>query len=101
VLSQEDQGRYAWSQLHSQPELTPEWYEDWLKLIPKHGCRCYDHWRQITDKRPPDFSSLEAFRLWAIAAHNDVNKLTGKQQWAGSTLDAANVSFAISPGVIE
>jgi hypothetical protein len=102
VLSLEDQGRYAWCRLHNEPSPTPEWYETvWLKLIPSHGCLCYSQWRLITDKLPPDFTDLEVFRLWAIAAHNEVNRHLGKPRWLGNSTDALGKSFAIRPGAIE
>jgi hypothetical protein len=101
VLSLEDQGRYAWFRLHTETEPSPAWYETWLKLIPKHGCQCFNHWRRVTTERPPDFSSLEGFRQWAIDAHNDVNRMLEKPIWQGNTTAAANTSFAIIPGAIE
>jgi hypothetical protein len=94
VLSKEDQGRFAWQVMHSEPNPTPQWYETtWMPLVPLHGCLCRWQWRRIEDKRPPDFTSLEAFRLWAIWAHNEVNTELGKPIWQGNTSDAANTLF--------
>lgn len=81
VRSKEDQGREAWRVLHACETPTPEWYEGWLRMIPSYGCVCRDNWRKITAANPPDFSSLDAFRQWAIKRHDDVNRELGKPLW--------------------
>ncbi len=43
-------------------------------MIPKYGCDCESHFAEIEQRRPPDFSSRIAFRLWGIEVHDDVNQ---------------------------
>lgn len=82
VRSKEDQGRFAWAELHSCTTPTPEWYEWWLTLVPSYNCACQDNWREITTQNPPPLGDLVAFRQWAIDMHNHVNEKLGKPQWA-------------------
>jgi hypothetical protein len=85
----DDAGRTAWKALHDyadsqewNPVEARQWYRHvWTPMIPRY-CGCVTHWKEITDKLPPDFSSREAFRAWAIAAHNEVNKRLGKPVWS-------------------
>ena len=50
------------------------WYrKEWLRTIPRYGCKCQEHWRELTKKFPPDFSSAKAFFEWGWARHNDVS----------------------------
>ena len=81
VRSKEDQGRYAWKLLHGEENPTRDWYVEWLREVPAYDCACADEWADLTRKNPPDFSSAEAFKAWAVARHNDVNRRLGKPQW--------------------
>jgi hypothetical protein len=82
VRNQKDQGRYAWFLLHNEADPNKEWYtEIWLPQVPKYGCKCMEHWRQITHENPPDFASAEAFWVWGVHRHNDVNRRLGKREW--------------------
>ena len=50
------------------------WYcRVWLPTVPRYGCKCQEHWRELTKKFPPDFSSPKAFFEWGWARHNDVS----------------------------
>lgn len=95
VFSLEDQGRFAWYQLHTKANPTADWYENQWKryLIPRHDCECRSKFNKLTAKRPPDFA---AFGQWAIDIHNDVNRSLGKPVWEGSLADALRMSFAIT-----
>lgn len=82
--------RGLWRELHSytnnhwDPAAAQSWLALWVARIPSFGCSCAQHFREIYDKRPPDFSSPEAFYRWGIAVHNDVNELLGKPIWSAS-----------------
>jgi hypothetical protein len=71
-----------WNELHRYTYTTPEaceaFYLDWTFRIPNLGCDCMSHWRELTSKYPPDFSSAKAFFGWGWARHNDVNERLGK-----------------------
>lgn len=86
VLNKADAGRIAWAALHSKRNPTPEWYAEWLDTIPAFDCQCREHWKKITVKLPPDFSSAENFFVWSVKAHNEVNAPIGN---ARITLDEA------------
>jgi len=56
------------------PCLASRWYfEEWKPRIPSYGCACEKHWKDLTEKYPPDFSSPKAFFEWGWARHNDVS----------------------------
>lgn len=76
--------RELWLELHGyNPERwdsqeAENWFARWLKRVPSFGCKCKQHFQQLIEKYPPDFSSHEAFHRWTIDRHNDVNKTLGK-----------------------
>lgn len=74
----EEIGRELWAELHAVEQPTIQWYNAWRLKIPHYGCDCALSWWEITERMPPDFSSVEAFHRWAIDAHNEVNKKLGK-----------------------
>lgn len=76
----EHPGRKHWEELHSKADPTPEWFSDWESRIPKTGCDCEEHWKELKEKLPPDFSSPQAFFEWGWACHNDVNRRLGKAE---------------------
>lgn len=76
--TKEDRGRQAWALLHAVIDPTPEWYEEWLTMVPSFGCECRRNWDTLTAAHPPDF---ENFHQWAIDRHNDVNRSLGKPEW--------------------
>ena len=74
-----------WLELHSYAQAgewdaskAKAWYMAWRKRIPSFGCKCKEHWGDIENKLPPDYSSEEAFFLWSVEAHNAVNKKLNK-----------------------
>lgn len=92
TFDQETQARLKflqglWHELHGYTNKpwdiaeAKSWLALWVAKIPSFGCSCAQHFREIYDKRPPDFSSPEAFYRWGVAVHNDVNKLLGKPLW--------------------
>jgi len=80
-------GKYAynhWQPLHryqyKDPESAKRWYyNEWLPKIPSYGCNCESHWKDLTEKYPPDFSSQKAFFEWGWARHNDVSREHSKK----------------------
>jgi len=71
-----------WDKLHRYVYTTPEKAEAdyllWQSSIPNINCNCMKSWLELTTKYPPDFSSAEAFFLWGVDRHNDVNVKLGK-----------------------
>ena len=53
------------------PNKAQTWFEAWLKAIPSVGCRCANHFAEVLERLPPDFSNPHAFfrRAWK---HHDV-----------------------------
>lgn len=77
--------RMLWRELHLytqeqewNPSQAKAWYMAWRKRIPSFGCKCKEHWGNIENKLPPDYSSEEAFFTWSVEAHNAVNKKLNK-----------------------
>lgn len=87
IAKREEQGRKAWSALHGyspgqwDAAEAERWYAEWLYMVPGYGCSCRDEWAKLTAESPPDFTSRDAFRQWAIDRHNDVNRRLGKPEW--------------------
>jgi hypothetical protein len=53
------------------------WYKrTWLPTIPATGCPCQNHWKQLTDAMPIDWSSAEAafYDLWKLHNHVSLHK---------------------------
>ena len=73
------QGRFAWSKLHSYRGCDPQWLDIWQYLIPAR-CDCKDGYQKIIEEYPPDFSSPDAFFAWGVALHNAVNRKLGKPE---------------------
>lgn len=80
--------RSAWGMLHSysavnttkwNPAVARQWYEtEWMLMVP--GCgECRQHWAELTEEYPPDFSSPKAFFEWGWARHDDVSRLHSKR----------------------
>jgi hypothetical protein len=71
-----------WLPLHRYPfehykdaESAKHWYySEWLPKVPSIGCSCQSHWKDLTEKHPPDFSSPEAMFEWGWARHDDVSR---------------------------
>ena len=85
-------GRLAWAALHFYSDSVIEWNPIeakrwcrlvWIPMIPSY-CSCSEHWNRITAILPPEFSSREGFRQWAIDAHNRVNAKLGKSLYVPS-----------------
>lgn len=70
--------RNLWRELH-ELALGPQWHnrhevwKSWLRRVPKRGCSCNAKFTELLKKRPPDWSSREAFFRWSFDIHNDVN----------------------------
>lgn len=79
--------RSLWRELHNIP-LGTQWYRGkevwkaWLKRVPKRGCSCSAKFTKMLEKRPPDWSSREAFFDWTVAIHNDVNLSLNKPEFS-------------------
>lgn len=87
-LSHEERGRRAWKLLHEyRPEVwsateAEVWFrKTWMRQIPRYGCNCQSEFKKILERIPPDFSSQEAFFVWAVAVHNAVNEKLGRKTW--------------------
>ena len=62
------------------PELAKKWYcRRFLPKVPNFGCSCKAHWKTLTKRHPPDFSSPKAFFEWTVARHNDVSTQHSKK----------------------
>lgn len=74
--------RRLWAELHAyvcnDATAGEQWLDKWLRKVPNFGCKCADHFREIMQRLPPDFSSPAAFHAWSIDAHNAVNIALGK-----------------------
>jgi len=79
-----------WLELHqyafakwTTPEDAKQWYADWHKRVRRYsGCAaCYKAWERLVEQHPPDFSSPDAFFLWTVDRHNDVNVRLKKPAW--------------------
>ena len=58
------------------PNTASHWYfEEWKPRIPTYGCQCEQHWKELENQYPPDFSSPQAFFEWGWARHDDVSRL--------------------------
>lgn len=86
----EESGPEIWFSLHTYTQdgvwdagEAERWYRNvWLPTVPNYGCRCRKHWGKIASRNPPDFSTEEAFFLWGVGRHNDVNRKLGKGEYA-------------------
>lgn len=92
----ERMGRELWRALHSkglsirQEYLSDfeaceirEWLSRWEEGIPNWGgCACRQHYFEIKQSLPPDFSSGRSFYEWGVSVHNSVNQLLGKPLWS-------------------
>lgn len=88
-----EQGRAFWNELHAFTHAYPEapepddiieaqdFLDDFaarLRKAAKKTCRCADEWDDMVAWVPPPLHDKEAFVLWAVAAHDRVNKLLMK-----------------------
>lgn len=76
--------RALWREIHTynpaiwDAAVAEAWFWNWLRRVPSFGCSCQEHFRELLADFPPDFSSREAFFIWAVDAHNRVNERLGK-----------------------
>ncbi len=72
------QGRKAWSLLHSYRGCDPQWVELWEHFIPQAGgCGCKDNYKAILKDYPPDYTDADSFFRWGWFLHNLVNEKLG------------------------
>jgi hypothetical protein len=76
----ESSGAVMWRELH---EYTPgdgsaAWLAAFNDRVPCGECK--REWKAWQEQNPPNFSSVEAWRLWTWAAHNAVNARIGAPQ---------------------
>jgi hypothetical protein len=76
-LTTEEQGRRAWSALHSYEGCDQNWYLIWRNMIPT-GCSCQSSAHAMLAQYPPDCSSPETFFDWGVFIHNMINEKLGK-----------------------
>jgi hypothetical protein len=70
--------RYALKSNEWNRETAILWFQAWQSRIPKANCKCLQHWRQLCKANSPDFSSADAFFIWTVDRHNEVNAKLGK-----------------------
>jgi Erv1 / Alr family len=58
------------------PPVELAWLAQFANKVRCAGCR--KHWREVTAKLPPDFSSPAAYFRWTVRAHNAINRRLGK-----------------------
>ena len=68
-------GPKHWRELHTQRNLTPEWFADWLSRIPNYGCSCRSEFKTILERIPVRYDD---FFEWSVEVHNAVNEKLGK-----------------------
>lgn len=75
-------GRQLWGELHAKADSelpSQSWFDAWLNKVPNYaGCRCRSNAIQLLNQMPPNFSSQEGFKAWAISFHDEVSKRLGK-----------------------
>lgn len=76
-------GPILWKKLHDRTaeyaidiDSEKKWLDSFLSSIPCGECK--KHFLKIIKKYPPDFSSKENYKKWAIDVHNSVNENLGK-----------------------
>lgn len=84
LKSKLEKGRAAWAALHSYKQAgewdaqrAKRWYSEWKLIIPKYGCNCLKHWKELEEQYPPVFESEQTFWMWGWERHNDVNRRLG------------------------
>lgn len=85
-----EQSRACWLALHRysiehsgdwDEAAAKNWFAKWQQTIPKYGCSCRRHWKEITRQLPPEFSSAQSFFQWSVDAHNAVNAKLAKPKF--------------------
>lgn len=91
------EGPRKWRELHSFARdwegdvvLARQFLEDFAAVLPCGSCR--SHWLALVQRHPPDLSSAEAFFVWTVDRHNDVNARRGT---ALLSVAAARVLYAL------
>lgn len=76
LRSTEEQGRAAWTELHTTlcDDPTPEKVAAWEAMIPSYGCGCRQGYQTLKAEHPFDYSGPDAFFLSTVHLHNAVNQ---------------------------
>lgn len=76
-------GPIKWKELHSRALIDrsmdgeERWVAAYLDGLPCAKCR--EHFEVFLRQSPPDLQSRQLFFAWTVAAHNFVNRATGKR----------------------
>lgn len=81
-----DQGRAAWTALHTMQQPTPDKLTTWLDTVPSYSCKCREFATQYIKDSPPPYDDQAAFFEWGWRFHDAVDQKTGDQRM---TLDEA------------
>lgn len=66
-----------WKELHTQKNATEAWFNEWLKQIPRRGCKCKNEIAKILKTHPPRYDD---WFNWTVELHNAVNTKLGHKE---------------------
>jgi hypothetical protein len=69
-------GSALWARMHTATAPDQAFVDGITAEIPCGSCRA--EWMAMLGRTPADFTSLDAFRQWAVDRHNEVNARIGK-----------------------
>jgi len=78
-----------WSELHTKQDPTQQWFDDWVKRIPRYGCNCEQNLRPLLKESPIEFG--DGFFASTVCLHNAVNRKLGKPEM--TVEDARKIHF--------
>ncbi len=73
-----EQGRKAWTYLHTSDDPLEVIVEKFEAMIPSYGCGCRQGYEELKQLHPFDYSSRDEFFVSTVRLHNAVNEKLSK-----------------------